>query len=93
LVDDACLRILAEAGIVVVEPWWKGDLIVGLTQHKVDFARKIMPWKRYLIYTDDPRFDRTPHDHYPRWGYAPPIRVLNPYSEALFWDNYGFVGM
>lgn len=89
--DPTCLAILRASGVEVVRPWWRAQWVVGLRRKRLDLARTLMPWKSYLVYTDDPRFDRNPSDTYPRRGHAPRIHVLNAYADELFWDNFAFV--
>lgn len=86
-----CLELLKRKGITVAESWWQGDWILGTSIRRLDFARRILPFKRYLVYAEDPRLDRYPCSAYSRWMYAPPIQVLNAFSAEMFWDNHYYI--
>lgn len=88
--EPAAIVTLAAAGIELTRWLPTADVIVAPDVARLQALRRVLPWKRYLVYADDPRHDRWPEQEYPARGPFPAIHVANVFSGDVFVDNYSF---
>jgi hypothetical protein len=90
---SACLEYLSERGIEIVPRPFKSDIIVTPTVREAKKLQFIFPWKSFLVYAEDPRFDRHPTSEIQGISLLRPVRVMNVFTGEIFFDVYGFCNM
>ncbi len=80
---------LREHGVEIVgSPLW-ADVIVAESPGPLERLKKLLPWKRFLVWTNEPMYDAAASGEvWPRGT----IARMNAFSGNVFWHNLHFLG-
>lgn len=80
---------LDRSGITYGKSVFSSDVLLShsLASARLRLLRHIFFWKKFLVWTNEPRFDTTPPAVKAR-----NVRVMNVYSGDVFWHNLHFLG-
>jgi hypothetical protein len=87
----AALERLRAAGIALTQQAAQADVIVSHRVETLLLYRLRFPWKRFLVWTNEPRFD-THFSTQTSFAGLARVEVMNVYSDAVFWNNLHFLG-
>lgn len=85
--------ILADNGIMEAGSLLAADVIVGETIRQLNRVKMFFPWKRYLLWTNEPRYSVGGIDYKARatWRRGG-IRIMDVFTGDVFWNNLHFLG-
>ena len=79
------------AGIRFVEKAAQAEVIVSHSSRTLLPYRVLFPWKRFLVWTNEPRFDRNLHTPLSVVDLSR-VDVMNVFTGNIFWNNLHFLG-
>ncbi len=83
--------LLQSAGLDFVPKAIDAEVIVSYNTRSLLPYRMLFPWKKFLVWTNEPRFDRNFSTPVALGGLAK-TNIMNVYTQDIFWNNLHFLG-
>jgi len=85
-----CISLLGDGGVSILQRPFFAEIIVVPTKREAIKFQQIFPFKRFLLYADDPRLDRQESNLLYRPSPLNSVHIMNVFTGDVFIDNYAF---
>ncbi len=90
--EPQSLARLARDGIMLTNRLHQADLLVASRFRSLRIPRMMYPWKKCLLWTDEPRFVRYFGRRAPGMFGLGDVHIMNAYTGDIFCDNFDVLG-
>jgi alpha(1,3/1,4) fucosyltransferase len=86
--DERDINFLQEYGIRLVDNIFDCDIVMTARLHRLASLRLLLPHKKFLVWTHEPRYDQTFVSIHKGSLWMPDAHVMNTYTGEIFVNNY-----